>query len=152
MKKLKRLLYLKFARKLSRNTSGVPVPTIVSEGSTVKGDIISDGIIHIDGRVEGDITCAELVVGLKGSVSGSVNTQTLHLYGMLQGKASVDKLFIAKTAKLIGDVTHNSIAIEPGAYIDGHCIRSGSPIRPNRASRICCWLTAANKKISGLKR
>ena len=128
MKKLKRLLYLKFARKLSRNTSGVPVPTIVSEGSTVKGDIISEGIIHIDGRVEGDITCEELVVGLKGGVSGSVNTKTLHLYGMLQGKASVDKLFIAKSAKLIGDVTHNSIAIEPGAYIDGHCMRAGAPI------------------------
>lgn len=128
MKKLKRLLYLKFARKLSRNTSGGPVPTIVSEGSTVKGDIISEGIIHIDGRVEGDITCDELVVGLKGAVSGSVNTKTLHLYGMLQGKASVDKLFIAKSAKLIGDVTHNSIAIEPGAYIDGHCMRAGAPI------------------------
>ena len=128
MKKLKRLLYLKFARKLSRNTSGVPVPTIVSEGSTVKGDIISEGIIHIDGRVEGDITCEELVVGLKGGVSGSVNTKTLHLYGMLQGKASVDKLFIAKSAKLIGDVTHNSIAIEPGAYVDGRCMRVGAPI------------------------
>ena len=143
---------------MSRNTSGVPVPTIVSEGSTVKGDIISEGIIHIDGRVEGDITCDELVVGLKGAVSGSVNTKTLHLYGMLQGKASVDKLFIAKSAKLIGDVTHNSIAIEPGAYIDGHCMRAGAPIPaeqgkpdlgivcgqvrqylPSKASPICCW-------------
>lgn len=133
MKKLKRLLYLKFARKLSRNSAGVPVPTIISEGSAVQGDLFSEGIIHIDGRVEGDITCAELVVGIKGNVCGMVNTQTLHLYGSLQGKAQVDKLFIAKTAKLIGDVTHTSIAIEPGAYIDGHCIRSGAPIPAEQA-------------------
>lgn len=128
MKKIKRLIYLKFARKLSRNSAGVPVPTILSEGTSVKGDIFSDGIIHIDGNIEGDITCNELVVGIKGHVQGTVNTQTLHLYGSLQGKALADKLFIAKSAKMVGDITHNSIAIEPGAYIDGHCIRSAAPL------------------------
>ena len=124
MKNLKRVLYLKFARKVGRNGSDVPVPTIISEGTNVKGNIISDSVIHIDGRVDGDVSCSELVVGLKGAVYGAINTQTLHLYGTLQGKANVDRMFIAKTAKLVGDVTHNSIAIEPGAYIDGHCIRA----------------------------
>jgi cytoskeletal protein CcmA (bactofilin family) len=46
------------------------------------------------------------------------------LYGILKGKAIVDNLYVSKTAKLIGDATHNSIAIEPGAYIDGHCMRA----------------------------
>jgi len=124
MKNLKRILYLKFARKVGHSTNDVPVPTIVSEGSNVKGNIISDGVVHIDGRVDGDVSCAELVIGLKGSVYGVIKTQTLHLYGTLQGKASVDKMFIAKTAKLVGEVAHNSIAIEPGAYIDGRCIRT----------------------------
>jgi len=123
MKNLKRILYLKFARKVNRNTSDVPVPTIISEESNVKGNIISNSVVHIDGRVDGDITCSELVIGLKGAVYGAINTQTLHLYGTLQGQATVDKMFIAKTAKLVGEVAHNSIAIEPGAYIDGHCIR-----------------------------
>ena len=126
MKNLKRILYLKFARKVGRNSSDVPVPTIISEGTNVKGNIISDSVVHIDGRVDGDVSCSELVVGLKGAVYGAIDTQTLHLYGTLQGKANVDRMFIAKTAKLVGDVTHNSIAIEPGAYIDGHCIRATS--------------------------
>ena len=121
-KKLKRLAYLKFARKLN-NAPTVPVPSIISENTKLTGDIISNGIVHVDGRVEGDITCEELVIGLKGAVIGSVNVSNLHLYGLLQGKANVDKLFVAKTAKLLGDATHNQIAIEPGAYIDGHCIR-----------------------------
>ena len=46
----------------------------------------------------------------------------------------VDNMFVAKSAKLIGDVVHNSIAIEPGAYIDGHCLRQGAPI-PAEASK-----------------
>ncbi|MBE6452803.1 MAG: polymer-forming cytoskeletal protein [Alphaproteobacteria bacterium] len=128
MKKLKRLLYIKLARRLSRSTTGAPVPSIISENARLKGDIISDGIIHVDGHVEGDISCDELIIGIKGSVLGAVNANSLHLYGSLNGRAAVDNLFIAKSAKLIGDASHNTIAIEPGAYIDGHCLRQGAPI------------------------
>ncbi len=133
MKKLKRLLYIKLARRLSRSTTGAPVPSIVSENTRIKGDIISDGIIHVDGQVEGDISCEELIIGVKGSVSGSVTVVNLQLHGILSGRASADNLFIAKSAKLIGDATHNTIAIEPGAYIDGHCMRMGSPIPAEQA-------------------
>ncbi len=130
MKNFKRLLLLKFARKVNRNSSNkaAPVPTIISENTIVKGDIISDGIVHIDGQVEGDIRCSELIIGLKGAVKGCVIAKNMQLYGALSGKAMVDTLFISKNAKLIGDASHNSIAIEPGAYIDGHCMRSGAPI------------------------
>ena len=66
---------------------------------------------------------------------------------MLQGKANVDKLFVAKTAKLLGDATHNQIAIEPGAYIDGHCIRSGAPI-PAEQSKPDLMLTDSHARTS----
>ena len=41
-KKLKRLAYLKFARKLN-NAPTVPVPSIISENTKLTGDIISNG-------------------------------------------------------------------------------------------------------------
>lgn len=144
MKNLKRMLYLKFAR-MNKQSPSVPVPSIISENTQVKGDIISNGIIHIDGRVEGDVTCDELVIGIKGSVIGAVNVTNLHLYGVLQGKAVVDKLFVSKTAKLLGDATHNSIAIEPGAYIDGHCMRAGAPI-PAEQAKPDLMITDAGKR------
>lgn len=134
MKKWKRLLFLKIARRLSKSGNSMPVPTIIGSNTMIKGDIASDGIMQIDGRVEGDIKCLELVIGLKGSVSGCVETQNMQLFGTLQGKAIVDSLFVSKTAKLMGDATHNSLAIEPGAYIDGHCIRSSSTIRAEQST------------------
>lgn len=124
MKKIKKLLYLKLARKMNKNGGTSAVPTIISEDSKIIGNLISSGIVHIDGRIEGDVCCDELVVGIKGSIKGLVQTEKLELYGTLQGKANVDSLFIAKSARMIGDATHNSIAIEPGAYIDGSCIRA----------------------------
>ena len=146
MKKLKRLLYLKLARRLSKSTTGAPVPSIVSETTRINGDILSDGIIHVDGHVEGDISCEELIIGIKGCVAGSVTTGNLQLYGILKGKALVDNLFVAKSAKLIGDAAHNTIAIEPGAYIDGHCIRQGGPI-PAEAGKPDLMLVDKSKKI-----
>lgn len=129
MKKIKKLIYLKLARKMnSGNAQAASVPSIVSENTQVQGDIISSGIVHIDGQVEGDISCEELVIGIKGVVKGAVTAKNINLYGCLNGKASAENLFIAKTAKLIGDACHVTIAIEPGAYIDGHCMRQGRPI------------------------
>lgn len=129
MKKIKKLIYLKLARKMNTNTAqAASVPSIISENTQVQGDIISSGIVHIDGQIEGDISCEELVIGIKGVVKGAVTAKNVNLYGCLNGKASAENLFIAKTAKLIGDACHVTIAIEPGAYIDGHCVRQGAPI------------------------
>lgn len=144
MKKLKRLIYLKLARRLSRSSTGAPVPSIVSENTKINGDVLSDGIVHIDGQVDGDISCDELIIGIKGVVHGSVSANNLQLFGILNGQASVDSLFIAKTAKMIGDATHNTIAIEPGAFIDGRCMRANSPI-PAEQAKPDLMLTDATK-------
>ncbi len=122
MKNLKRLVVLKFARKMGSGKT-VSVPSIISDNAKFKGNIVSDGIVHIDGQLTGDISCEELVIGIKGQVKGKINAKRLYVYGIFDGIADVESLFIAKTAKLKGDVSHNNIAIEPGAYIDGRCLR-----------------------------
>lgn len=124
MKKLRKTIYLKIARFLGRGKNGMSVPAIIAENTTVKGNINSTGTLHVDGTIEGDINCEELIIGVKGSVTGTVKAQNMHLYGALLGKAIVDSLFIASTARLLGDASHNTIAIEPGAYIEGRCIKT----------------------------
>lgn len=128
MKNLKRLIYLKFARRLSRNSQSIPVPSIISNNSSVEGNIESSGIVHIDGNLVGNIHCDELVIGVKGCIKGEVKAQNLYIYGTLEGNADVDTIFIAKTAKLLGDSIHNVISIEPGAYLEGRCRRKGADI------------------------
>lgn len=126
MKKLKRLIYLKLARRMSRNNQSIPVPSIISDNTQLTGNLSSSGIVHVDGKLTGDVSCEELVIGIRGVVKGHVNAEKLHIYGVLEGTANVDSLFIAKSAKLVGDASHITIAIEPGAFIDGRCIRKSS--------------------------
>ena len=68
-------------------------------------------------------------------VIGQVKAKTLNLYGSLQGTAEVENLFIAGTARLLGDAVHQSIAIEPGAYIEGRCIRVNTGNRTTPAPK-----------------
>lgn len=126
MKKLRKTLYLKIARFLGRGKNSSSVPSIIAENTTIDGNITSSGVLHIDGNIKGDIVCEEVIIGVKGFVIGTIKAQNMYLYGNLNGQAIVDNLFIAKTGHIVGDTTHKTIAIEPGAYIEGHCFREKS--------------------------
>ncbi len=122
MKNFRKMLYMKIA-KFHKDNNKMPVPSIISYGTKIKGDILGGDVIHIDGRLEGNISCEELVIGIKGQVFGQIRVKSLSLYGTLQGTAEAENLFIASTARLTGDALHNSIAIEPGAYVEGRYVR-----------------------------
>jgi cytoskeletal protein CcmA (bactofilin family) len=122
MKNLRRLLYLKIAR-MGRGSSA-PVPSIISFGTKIKGNVLGGDVIHIDGRLDGNVLCEELIIGVKGQVAGQVKAKSLSIYGLLQGSAEAENIFVAGQAKVLGDIYHKTIAIEPGAYIEGRCIRA----------------------------
>ena len=100
------------------------VPSIVSADLSIEGNMTSAGEIQIDGAVSGDIRCKALIVGVKGSVTGEVVVaQTVRLHGAIKGMVRAKSVFLASTARMAGDVEHESLAIEPGAYLEGHCRR-----------------------------
>ena len=119
MCKFRRVLFLKLAR-LMRGEKNI-VPCIISAGTKIVGDIKDGDIIHIDGKLEGDVNCKELIIGPTGSVSGKITAKNLELFGELNGSLSVESLSIASTAKFIGDSVYKTIAIEPGAVLIGSC-------------------------------
>ncbi len=122
MRKFRRLMYLKLAR-LLRGEKNV-VPCIISKGTKVKGDIIDGDVIQIDGKIEGNIVCRELIIGVGGQVVGDVIAHGVELYGELNGSVKVENLVIAGTAKFTGDSIYKTIAIEPGAELIGKCSKN----------------------------
>jgi cytoskeletal protein CcmA (bactofilin family) len=100
---------------------------LVSQGTTIKGDIISTGDIRIDGHLEGSIqTKGKVVVGTSGHVEGKISCQNADISGTVNAKITVSELLSLKaTAKLTGDINTNKIAIEPGANYTGNCTMGG---------------------------
>lgn len=119
MRKFRRIMFLKLAR-LFRGEKNV-VPCIISTGTKIIGNITDGDIIHIDGKLEGDINCRELIIGPTGCVTGKISAKNLELFGELNGSIAVESLFISSSAKFIGDSVYKTISIEPGAILIGNC-------------------------------
>lgn len=120
MRSLKRLIYLKIAR-MSRG-SNTPVPSIISYDTKIKGDIWGGDTIHIDGKLEGNIMCNEVIIGTRGYIVGDIKAKSLSVYGTVNGVIETDDLFVANNARLVGNAYYNKIALEPGAYVEGNCM------------------------------
>lgn len=118
--------------KASRNTSSdnatrpanrSATPSIVAADMRLTGDLVSDGELQIDGFVDGDIRCRTLVVGEGGSLHGEVRAERVRIHGTVDGFVTAKSVFLASTAHMVGDISHESLAIEPGAFMDGRCKR-----------------------------
>lgn len=120
MRSLKRMIYLKIAR-MSRG-SNTPVPSIISYDTKIKGDIWGGDTLHIDGKLEGNIMCNEVIIGTRGYIMGDIKAKSLSVYGTVNGTIDTEELFVANNARLIGNAYYSRIALEPGAYVEGNCM------------------------------
>lgn len=112
--------------------SSVPL-SVIGPDVRIVGDIFTQGEMQIDGQVEGDIACQNLVVGEGARISGEVIAETVHVHGELRGKVTATTISIAHSAKVIGDITHGSLEIEAGAEVEGHFARKNASVPPETA-------------------
>ncbi len=96
---------------------------IINAGTVIKGDIECQGDIRFDGILTGNlITKGKLVIGSNGDVKGDIICSNCDIEGSVEGKISVvDLLSFRASAKFIGTILTNKLAIEPGAYFSGTC-------------------------------
>lgn len=96
---------------------------ILSDGTRVKGDIITNGDIRIDGEMEGNLsTKGKLVVGNNGKIQGEVKAANIEVSGFIKGKVTAQELLNMKaSAKIEGDIVAGKLAVEPGAVFTGTC-------------------------------
>jgi cytoskeletal protein CcmA (bactofilin family) len=122
--------------------SRTAAPSILSDDLKVEGDIVSDGELHISGAVKGDVTARKLTLGENGSITGTVEVEVAVIAGHLAGRLSATSVLLASTARVVADITHVSLSIEPGAVFEGFsrrvdAIEPGSEedvVRPPRLS------------------
>jgi len=94
-------------------------PSIIGANCSLAGDIVSEGEVHVDGKVVGDVRCVTLVIGENGGVTGEINAETVRVLGAVTGQITARAVELAKTARILGDITHDSLAVEAGAYVEG---------------------------------
>ncbi len=98
-------------------------PSILSPDFALTGDVVSEGEVQIDGKVNGDVRCTMLTIGVAGCLTGQVFADSALIRGRVDGRIRAHNVTLARTARVIGDIIHESLMIEPGAFIEGRCER-----------------------------
>jgi cytoskeletal protein CcmA (bactofilin family) len=103
----------------------VETPTVntIGKGTSIKGDVKSNGDFRIDGELKGSIRSdGKIVIGATGSVEGEINCQNADISGSVKANITVKELLSLKSScDVNGEIITNKLAIEPGARFSGTC-------------------------------
>ena len=105
--------------KSSKGISNSKIPSIISPDVNIVGNVSSEGVIQLDGRIEGEINVRHLTVGIHGLVEGAICAEEAIIKGSVTGSIKAHKVILEKTAEVRGNIQHEVISIEAGAIIEG---------------------------------
>jgi cytoskeletal protein CcmA (bactofilin family) len=108
---------------------------VLGKNVVIQGQIMSREDLTIEGEVDGTIEMMEhrLTIAVNGKVRADVKAREIEVLGSIQGKIeAVEKVYIRKSAQLIGDIYSAGIIIEDGAYIKGSIELSSLPADSQR--------------------
>jgi len=110
-------------RKEQVDASNDKVNTVIGKGTHFKGSITSNGIVRVDGEMEGEInTQGNVIVGENGKVKAGVKAKNVAVAGNIEGNVEAEgKTEIKGTGVLAGDIKTNGLAIDDGAVFTGSC-------------------------------
>jgi cytoskeletal protein CcmA (bactofilin family) len=97
--------------------------TIIGAGTTITGNLVSNGDIRIDGTLKGNLQCkAKVLVGAAGAVEGDIDGKQADVLGKVTGKIKVtDLLHLHGKAVVDGDIFAAKLQIEPTVSFNGQC-------------------------------
>ncbi|HTQ66589.1 MAG TPA: polymer-forming cytoskeletal protein [Puia sp.] len=97
--------------------------SLIGAGTSMKGDITSNGDIRIDGTLTGNIHCtAKVVIGANGVVEGDISGQQADIMGKVTGTIKVKDLLQLKSSCTVnGNLQSGKLQIEPSASFNGQC-------------------------------
>jgi cytoskeletal protein CcmA (bactofilin family) len=99
------------------------IASLLAAGMTMEGTITSDGEFTVEGIVRGDIKVARLTIGEVGQIEGSITAEAVECRGRVIGAISAKQVRLYASAHVDGDITHEQLAMETGAFFQGRSLK-----------------------------
>ena len=109
------------ARKTPRPAS------LISEDITIEGGVAGEGDLHVDGVIRGDVRIGHLTTGETGHIEGAIHADTVDVRGRIIGMLSAKQVRLYGTAYVDGDITHEALSVETGAFFQGRSLKFQRP-------------------------
>ena len=103
-----------------RRTDQIPFSIIASD-MTVIGDLETEGVVRIEGRVKGTVRVgAQVLVAAGANIEGDLHTQEAIIAGNISGAIHArERVELQATAVVSGDILTPRISIVEGAQVTG---------------------------------
>lgn len=97
--------------------------TLISAGTTLKGDISSNSDLRIDGTIIGNIhSSAKIVIGSNGIVEGDISGNQADIVGKVSGNIRAKELLQLRGESVVtGNLYAGKLQVEPSATFNGQC-------------------------------
>ncbi len=99
---------------LSKNNT-----SIISKDLFLKGDLTTDGLLEIEGKIEGNIKGNEITIRESGFVNGNIISNISNIKGNFRGTIKSQRINVSGKANIKGTLEYVSLCVEDGSSIDG---------------------------------
>ena len=104
------------------------VPSVIGEDLTITGNVRAKGEVQVEGKIEGDVHCNSLLLSERSQVTGNVVAEDVLVRGKVVGSIKGLRVTLQNNCHVEGDIHHQSLAIEQGAYFEGKSRRTDEPL------------------------
>lgn len=114
--------------------------TVIGQGFKIMGSVTAEGLVQVNGQIEGELNCTSLIISPGARIVGAVTADKVEVDGRVEGPINGGDVVLKSRAHVVGDIHHQSLSIRKGAYFEGRSVQSheGNSAHPakreNRAS------------------
>ena len=97
--------------------------TLVNSVTEINGDVISSGVVQIDGKVEGNVQGKTVIINQSGWIVGTVKAKQVVIHGRFKGRLDSVRVNLGSNCEVDGELYIDAIMIDEGARFSGSVVR-----------------------------
>ena len=98
--------------------------TVIAKGLKIVGSVTAEGLVEVNGQIDGELHCTSLVISRGAHVNGTIAAERVVVDGKVEGPIQGGEVVLKSQAQVVGDIHHQSLAIERGAYFEGRSMQA----------------------------
>ena len=97
--------------------------TLIAKGLKIVGSVTAEGLVEVNGQIDGELHCTSLVIARGAHVNGTVAAERVVVDGTVEGPIQGGDVTLKSQAYVVGDIHHQSLAMETGAFFEGRSVQ-----------------------------
>jgi cytoskeletal protein CcmA (bactofilin family) len=98
--------------------------TVIAKGLKIVGSVTAEGLVEVNGQIDGELHCTSLVISRGAHVTGTIAAERVVVDGKVDGPIQGGDVVLKSQAHVVGDIHHETLAIESGAYFEGRSVQA----------------------------